>query len=967
MVGKTLGRYKILEKLGSGGMGEVFVAQDTKLACKVALKILPPDVADSPARRERFEREARAVAALSHPNVLAIHDFGEDQGVIFAVTELLEGKTLRERLAEGTMSPVEAVGYARQIADGLAAAHARGIVHRDLKPESLFITKNGKIKVLDFGLAKQAGEGGGEEAATKTRATEPGTIMGTVGYMSPEQVRGQSADQRSDVFSFGAILYEMLTGERAFDGESAGVVMSAILKEDPSPLLKKKPNLPSSLEQIVDWCLKKNPDERLQTAVDVGNAIDALSEETTTEHPAVKDDEPPKKKGRWKIFLAFLIVFVPAVGAIWFLQATSKLRWAREQIPRIMELAEQDRLFPAFKLARQAEEHLPEDLSLARFFQDFTRAISVETTPPDADVYIGEYRTPESDWMYVGKTPIDRVRVPRGVLEYKLLKEGFATARGAVHHWFGNKLSVSLDEKSTLPAGMVRAGGDGELLINGLEHLDPGPLDDYFIDKYEVTNREFKKFVDAGGYKKREYWKHEFTKDGAGLSWDKAMAQFVDATGRPGPATWEAGDYPEGEDDYPVGGVSWYEAVAYAEYAGKSLPTIFHWNKAASTWVSGKLVPLSNFGSGPTAAGSHQGMSAYGTYDMAGNVREWCLNEDNRGGRFILGGGWNDAFYAFTDAYAQDPMDRSPVNGFRCVKTIGAPQDLPTLSARVEVPYRDYRQEKPVSDEIFTVYKRLYAYDSTDLNAEIEFEDESAEDWVKQKVVFDAAYGGERMFAYLFLPKTAPSPYQVVVFFPGSGAIHSRSSKDLTLGRWQNFIIKSGRAVMWPIYKSTFERGDGLDFDYPDESNLFKDHVIMWAKDLGRSIDYLETRDDIDADKLAFFGDSWGGYLGAVMLAVEERFDAGVLFVGGFVFQRAQPEVDQINFVPRITLPVLMLNGRYDFFFPVETAQKPFFDLLGTPPEHKRLYISEGGHDVPRTELIKETLNWLDRYLGPVS
>jgi serine/threonine protein kinase len=189
VVGKKLGHYKILEKLASGGMGDVYVAEDITLGRKVALKVLPAEVADSPERRERFRREARAVAALSHPNVLAIHDFGEDQGVTFAVTELLEGKTLRERLDEGSMSPVEAMEYARQTADGLGAAHSRGIVHRDLKPENLFITKGGKVKILDFGLAKLSEEGGGEETPTQTRATEPGTIMGTVGYMSPEQVR----------------------------------------------------------------------------------------------------------------------------------------------------------------------------------------------------------------------------------------------------------------------------------------------------------------------------------------------------------------------------------------------------------------------------------------------------------------------------------------------------------------------------------------------------------------------------------------------------------------------------------------------------------------------------------------------------------------------------------------------------------------------------------------------------------
>ena len=964
VVGKTLGRYKVLEKLGSGGMGEVFVAQDTKLARKVALKILPPDLADSPERRERFEREARAVAALSHPNVLAIHDFGEDQGVTFAVTELLKGKTLRERLDEGTMSPVEAIGYARQIVDGLAAAHASGIVHRDLKPENLFVTRDGKIKVLDFGLAKQAEEGGGEDAATQTRATEPGTIMGTVGYMSPEQVRGQSADARSDVFSFGAILYEMLTGERAFDGESAGVVMSAILKEDPAPLLKRNPNLPPSLEQIVDWCLKKNPDERLQTALDVGNSIEALSEETTTELPAVADDEPPKKKGRWKFFLAFLLIFAPAVGAIWFLQATSELRWAREKaLPEIVRLVDEGDYRAAFTLAKEVEAVNPDSPLLDQLWPKFTREISIRSTPPGADVYAREYGAADSEWTHLGETPIGKVRLLSELYEFKIDTKGFATAQIASNLSRWRELDVTLDEGKNLPAGMVRVAGDAPL---SEAYVDPGPLPDYWIDKYEVTNQQFKQFVDSGGYESPDYWKHEFVKGKRVLSWEEAMSELTDATGRSGPTNWELGDYPEGEDDYPVTGVSWYEAAAYADFAGKLLPTIYHWNKAAGTWMSEAIIPHSNFGRGAAPVGSHRSMSPYGSFDMAGNAREWCSSLDTEGRRFLLGGGWNDADYLFFYAHAQDPFDRSPTNGFRCMSYTEKPEDPARLTNPVEVVFRDYRAEHPVSDEIFAVYKNLYRYDKTELDAKLESE-EVSEDWIRQTVSLDAAYGDERMLVHLFLPKKGVPPFQVVAFFPGSDALMT-SSSDLIRTRRFDFLMKSGRAVLHPIYKGTFERSNEMrSTTGPDETTFWKEHVIMWSKDLGRSLDYLETREDIDTSKLAYYGFSLGGGMGPVLMALEARLGTGVLPTSGFWFRKVQPEVDPINFLPRVTTPVLMLNGRYDSLFPPETSQKPFFELLGTPPESKKMFVHEEGHGVPRTVLVRETLDWLDRYLGPVS
>jgi len=204
-----------------------------------------------------------------------------------------------------------------------------------------------------------------------------------------------------------------------------------------------------------------------------------------------------------------------------------------------------------------------------------------------------------------------------------------------------------------------------------------------------------------------------------------------------------------------------------------------------------------------------------------------------------------------------------------------------------------------------------------------------------------------------------------VVEFPGSGAISTRSSELLDLGRL-DFLPKSGRAVMFPIYKGTYERGGDLHSDYAEETTAYKDYVIMWAKDLARSIDYLETRKDIDATRVAYYGLSWGGGLGSIMPAVERRIKANVLYVAGLGFQRALPEADEINYITRVKQPTLILNGELDFFFPAETSQRPMFELLGTPPEHKKRLVFPGGHSVPRTEMIKESLDWLDRYLGPV-
>jgi eukaryotic-like serine/threonine-protein kinase len=267
-----LGTYRIIAPLGTGGMGEVWRARDEKLDRDVALKVLPERLASDPDALARFEREAKAVAALSHPNILAIHDFGKAEGIHYTVMELLEGQTLREALSGGPLRAKKATEYGRQIAEGLAAAHDKGIVHRDLKPENLFVTRDGHVKILDFGLARQGvvvKAGADTSSPTVARGTEPGTVMGTAGYMAPEQVRGEAADHRADIFAFGVVLYEMLAGRRAFERPTAAETMTAILREDPAPVTSLREGVPPALERVVEHCLEKRPEARFQSARDL--------------------------------------------------------------------------------------------------------------------------------------------------------------------------------------------------------------------------------------------------------------------------------------------------------------------------------------------------------------------------------------------------------------------------------------------------------------------------------------------------------------------------------------------------------------------------------------------------------------------------------------------------------------------------------------------------------------------------
>jgi len=321
--GTIMGQYEIRSALGAGGMGEVYRAHDTRLDRYVAIKVLPEYLTSDPERLCRFEQEARATAALNHPNILAVYQMATENGISYLVEELLEGETLRERLRRGPIPLRKAIDYAVQIAHGLAAAHDKGIVHRDLKPENLFLTKDGRVKILDFGLARVGAtrEASGDEA-TVTAKTEPGKVMGTAGYMSPEQVRGNRVDHRTDIFAFGTTLYEMITGKQPFRKATSAETMSAILNEEPPPLSQISDNTPPGLQRFVHRCLEKNPEQRFHSAHDLAFALEELSDSAITASSGVypQHDEVAK---RTRIFLAasaLAVVVVAAVFAYWWMQ-----------------------------------------------------------------------------------------------------------------------------------------------------------------------------------------------------------------------------------------------------------------------------------------------------------------------------------------------------------------------------------------------------------------------------------------------------------------------------------------------------------------------------------------------------------------------------------------------------------------------------------------------------------------------
>ena len=321
--GSRLGPYEISAAIGAGGMGEVYRARDTQLGRDVAIKVLPSFLSADPDRLRRFEQEARAAAALNHPNILVVFQLGTHDGVRYLVSELLEGSTLREPLQRGALPIRKAIDYGVQIARGLAAAHEKGIVHRDLKPENVFVTKDGRLKILDFGLARLLPQRGEVEvnAPTMSELTDPGTVMGTVGYMSPEQVRGKPADHRADIFAFGAMLYEMLTGKRSFQKPTSAETMTAVLNEEPPGLSSLVPLAPPAMQRVVHRCLEKSPEQRFQSTSDLAFALEALSDSSST---AAATPASPDRARRSKLVataVGLTVVALLALAALFLFRA----------------------------------------------------------------------------------------------------------------------------------------------------------------------------------------------------------------------------------------------------------------------------------------------------------------------------------------------------------------------------------------------------------------------------------------------------------------------------------------------------------------------------------------------------------------------------------------------------------------------------------------------------------------------
>ena len=1015
-VGTMVGPYKLLQEIGEGGFGVVYMAdQIDPVRRKVALKIVKPGM-DTKDVLARFEAEQQALALMEHPNIAKVLDGGvTDLQRPYFVMELVKGVPINEFCDKNKLSTSQRIELFVTVCHAIDHAHKKGIIHRDIKPSNVMVTLhdgNPVPKVIDFGVSKALSQ----QLTEKTLFTAYGQMVGTPTYMSPEQAEmsGLDIDIRSDVYSLGVLLYELLTGTTPIGNAEVQSAtydeLQRLIREEEAPRpsarlstlganatvnAKNRSTDTKKLTQLLrgdlDWivikALEKDRNRRYESARALAEDLLRYAEQKPVEA------RPPSVSYKTRKFLrrnrlqvgvvavvGIVVVVTLSSGILLFegkekqdeLQeqaselalakaalesAADAQESARKQLAEVVAHKANSRLASAYKLLQELGEVLSDDPNYVALQQELLVPVDVVVRKGVVTkLEIRDWDDPDGEWVAVKIDKSGLVALPEGKIRVRAQAKGHATKELSVIS--PNDIVVPLSLVDTSTAGMI------EVASSDPRGQKPNqPVADFLIGKFEVSNSEYQLFVDAGGYADKQYWNTKIVDlQGTELTFDDAMQKFVDSTGHQGPARWRDGKFPVGQGDYPVHSVSWYEASAYAKFAGQSLPTVSHW-RWATRGPDEMIVPRSNFSTEKLAAcGEYDGVGVLGLYDTAGNVGEWVANDfSETTHKCFMGASWKDPIYQFRNVQNAHPFSRLDSIGFRCIQIKGVPDEKLYEAARDKVFAVDSER---ISDELFAAYKSMYSYDKgIHLNSEVVTRDlgEGKGYYREEQVIVQAAYGDERMNLYLLFPRAKRNQYHVLIWVPGAGATRLDrfdSSAPTADAKYLRTLAKTGRLVVTASYKGMYDRRDVSR----DGINQRRDWRIMIAKDVSRIIDYLETRSDVKLGTLAYSGLSLGAFTGISSLALDNRFAAAVLFGGGAIWWDEKPEVNPSVLAPFINVPLLMLNGRYDNIFPLTPSAEPLFELFGSEDKHLEVY--EAGHLPPIESSVEFSDEWLRKRFG---
>ena len=611
-----------------------------------------------------------------------------------------------------------------------------------------------------------------------------------------------------------------------------------------------------------------------------------------------------------------LILFV-----YFFRKSESKDELLTELIPKISVAYDNSDLKYVFVKSKELLEDYPENKMLKTFFTKSSSKIKVDSDLKGTDVYIKYGR--DSIWNYVGKTPLDSLRVPKLWSEnnFKLkLVNGESEYIGA-NEEFGF-LNISLIQK--LPKGFILKNSKSDVFMNmpGVYLGSNNKIPAFGVSKTEVSNQQFKTFINSGGYQNPMYWDFPTKINGRQYSFEEGMSLFTDKYGKPGPNNWSYGEYPDGEGEFPVNGISWFEARAYAKYKSLDLPNVYQWLDAALlSGFTSKLPELknSNYNSTKLKNVNFQSENLNLLPNIAGNIREWVINPHGNNRRAILGGAFNTNEYTFNSFYSLNPLDRSIQNGLRLVKNFGVETEEQN-NYNISHIKRNFDDETDVSDEVFEVYKSQFDYPNTPLNVKISEVKSPNPNYSIEKFEMAPPYSSdEKLYGFILSSKEFKNMSVPIIEFPSARAIFSdKIIIDENLLKDRKYMLDEGYSLIIPVYYNNYDREKPLKDWWPNQSEEYKNAIIKIGKDFKRVIDYLETREDLDTKKLSYMGYSWGSVTSNILLAIDDRIKSAAIFIGGLMLQKSRKEIEAHFYLRRIKIPILHIVGKLDGIFEYE-------------------------------------------------
>ncbi len=678
----------------------------------------------------------------------------------------------------------------------------------------------------------------------------------------------------------------------------------------------------------------------------------------------------PRKRSIVKFTLNIsLTVILIFVFLFFFRKINSTQKLLDDELPKIIELYDKGEIFDVYFLTERLHKLNPSNEIINNYFKKSRRYVKLNTNVDSVRVSIKIIG--DSLFRQIGITPIDSFTVPK-VRDSYLLKLEHKGVSYIEKGTFNHKYNLPL-KKIKLPQNHKAFLGKSfnKMWLQGVQ-FNNIKIEPFTISKFEVSNKEYQEFIDSGGYSNPKFWDFPITIDNRSYDFKSSMKLFTGKYGKPGPANWSYGKFPDGLENHPVTGISWFEANAYAKFRNLDIPNVFQWLYASGTGFSriydSMVIDNSNFNSNQMREVTDTRGNANGVNNIAGNVKEWLHNPfgDKKDEYSILGGSYQEPSYYVKNYASLPPVDRSIGNGIRLVKNLNTDQKDQNKTLVVPDFYRDITSEPDVSDEVFELFKSQFDYKKTELNVSTQIADDFQSGYTLETFNLNTTYDSkEKLFGYIIYSNNYKDRYSPVIVVPSARAILNKTVDELpeTILSQFKYLIDEGYAIFHPIYFNTYSRERAINTWLPNESEEYKEMIVKWGQDYKRSLDYLQTRKDFKFKNLSYYGYSLGSRYANIFLAIDDRVKSAFIVVGGLRMQRSKKEIDEHYYLRRVKTPIFHIVGKLDATLGYEDVYLPWKNLVGTDLKDLRTLELDGfGHGIPKDTIVKYHKSWIEKY-----